>query len=402
MERVWRTLTSALTLLLLVAACLLLPRAHEAAQFMAAADNPEKLADLMLAGRLDMPGATREIEAALSARDPELAQSFVELAEAQGIALDPALRRQVADAAAAQDSTLHTAGSFLEGFAIGQPDDVASLIGTVTGDLLVYGDLRDAVRETSHLARGEEADTLILGLACVGLAVTAGTYASLGAATPARIGLSVFKAVGKTGRLTAGLARAVMRPLARVVDTAALKSSLGPAALLQPAVAIRGVRAAVKLDRADGLVKLMGDAGRLQARAGTRAALDGMRLADSPKDVARLARLAAAKGGKTRAILKLAGRGAFALTLEAFSLASWLFWGLVNVLWIVLALKRMAERTAAGIIGRGKLQREKGRRALRAARPAAPVLAREPKPVRLPVAPGLRESGWGDFVPAAG
>ena len=41
------------------------------------------------------------------------------------------------------------------------------------------------------------ADELVLGLACVGLAITAGTYATLGATAPARVGLSVAKAARK-------------------------------------------------------------------------------------------------------------------------------------------------------------------------------------------------------------
>src|SRR5262249_27311553 len=52
------------------------------------------------------------------------------------------------------------------------------------------------------------------------------------------------------------------------------------------------------------------DVGRVQASAGTRAALDGLKLAESPRDISKISRLAAAKGGKTRAILKIAGRAA--------------------------------------------------------------------------------------------
>lgn len=378
----------ALALLLAGTAGLLLPRAYEAAQLMAAADEPGKLADVMLTGRLDAARVGREMEAALAANDPELAHSFLLLADEQNVAIDPMLRARVSRAHDELDSALHIAGSFLQGFAIGEPDDLASLAGTLTGDLFVYGDLRDIVRETTTLARGGEADELVLGLACVGLAVTAGTYATFGAATPARIGVSLIKAAGKSGRLTARLLQAIARPLTRMVDTAALKSSLGPLSLMQPATAVRGVRAAVKLDRADGILKLIGDAGRLQARAGTRAALEGLHIAESPKDVKRLARLAEAKGGKTRAILRLLGRGAIALSVGAFHLASWLFWGLVNILWMVVSLKRLAERMAAAAIRRGK--RRRARQALRAGVPAW-----RPRPSRLPVAPG-----WGDFVPA--
>ena len=67
-----------------------------------------------------------------------------------------------------------------------EPDDVVGLAGTVLGDLFVFGDIRDALREGGRYVSGQQADELLLGLACVGIAITAGTYASLGAAAPAR------------------------------------------------------------------------------------------------------------------------------------------------------------------------------------------------------------------------
>jgi len=61
--------------------------------------------------------------------------------------------------------------------------------------------------------------------------------------------------------------------------------------------------------------------------------------------MSRLARLAEAKGGKTRAIIKLAGRAAIALTFALFDLASWV----LGVLWLLFcfcsAIKSTTERT---------------------------------------------------------
>jgi hypothetical protein len=94
----------------------------------------------------------------------------------------------------------------------------------------------------------------------------------------------------------------------------------------------------------------------VQAKAGTRAALDGLRLAESPKDMTRLARLAAAKGGKTRAVLKLLGRGAIALTTAAWELASWLLWGVLLVLSFCANAKRLTERTTLRFIRFRKLR----------------------------------------------
>lgn len=341
---------------LALAAEKVLPQAYLAAQFWAAQDKPERLVELALDRNFDAAVATREIAHALAADDAELARSFVELAQERGITVDPALVQKTEDANSTAAKASKGIGSFARGFVIGEPDDLAGLAGTAAGDLFVYGDIRDVVREGSRYVRGEEADELLLGLACVGIAVTAGTYVSLGSATPARVGLSVVKAAKKTGRIGAGFSRVIARSVGDVVDGPALKRAFS-GSWLQPVSAVRAAREAVKVEKAKGLMRLAGDIGTVQSKAGTRAALDGLKLVDEPKDVARLARVAEAKGTKTRAVIKLLGRGALVLTTSLFSLASWMFWAIFNLIAFVAAIKRMSERTALRVIRRRKARR---------------------------------------------
>ena len=87
--------------------------------------------------------------------------------------------------------------------------------------------------------------------------------------------------------------------------------------LAGPALAERAAREAVKVERAGGLLQLAGDVGRVERAAGGRAALDGLKIAKEPRDVARVAKLAEKEGSRTRAILKVAGRGA--ITIAAFA-----------------------------------------------------------------------------------
>lgn len=294
------------------------PRGLEAGLFIAAADDPPMLADLALAKSFDASVAAREIEEALAADDAELAQSFVALAAERGVAIDPALAERVAAANAPAAGRMRAVGGFAQGFVTGAPTDAASLAGAAAGDLVIFGDVRDALREGLRAVRREEADTLVFGLAAAGLAITAGTYASLGAAAPGRAGVSVVKAATRAGRIGRKLA-----------------------------VALKG-------QRTDGLVRFASDLGQVQSKAGARAALDGLKIADHPKDVGRLARLAEAKGRKTRAILKVLGRGAIALTTGLFELASWAFWAIANVIASCAALKRTAERLTLRAIRRRK------------------------------------------------
>ena len=335
----------------------LVPRGVDAGWLLYAQDDPVLLADRMVEKELTAPVATREIEAALAAQDAELADSFVELAKARGIAIDPALADRVAAANSPAATASRQVENFARGLVIGEPDDMVGLAGTAIGDLFVFGDIRDAIREGVHYAKGEKVDELVLGLSGVGIVVTAGTYASVGFAAPARIGLSLAKAARKTGRLSARLATYVGRSLREVVDTAALRRALAGASIAEPAVAVRAARAAVKMEKAEGLVDLAKDVGRVQRSAGTRAAIKGLEMADGPRDMSRLARLAEAKGGKTRAILKLAGRAAIALTAATINLIGLAF-GALFVLWtLCTTVKSTSERLTRRILQRRKQHR---------------------------------------------
>jgi hypothetical protein len=173
------------------------------------------------------------------------------------------------------------------------------------------------------------------------------------------MGLSLVKAARKTGRISARMAQSVTRTLRSVVDVAALRGALGNASLANPAMATRAAREAVKIGKADDLFRLTRDVGSVQAKAGTRAALDGLKMSDSPREMARVAKLAEKEGGKTRAILKFLGRGAIALTVAAFDLSLWVLWAALTVFGFVSAAKGAVERATWRGLQRRKVRRAK-------------------------------------------
>ncbi|MGX7741116.1 hypothetical protein [Rhodopseudomonas parapalustris] len=337
------------------------PRAQHGAAMMAAQDDPAKLSDLQTAEALrqDRGLIARQTEAALSAGDPDLARSFVELANAHQVALPEDLTRRVDDAVKSEQAPAQVASRFATGFVTGQGDDLAALSGTVAGDLFVFGDVRDVIREGKHLATGEAADHLVLGLAAAGIAVTAATYVSVGAAAPARAGLTLVKDARKVGRISTGLATWAGRSAREIVDAPALKRAVADASLLRPARTMEAVKAAVRTDKAGGLMRFAKDVGKIGEKAGTRGAFDALKVAENPKDVARAARLAEAKGGQTRAIIKLFGRGALLLATGAWNIASWIFSALLMLFSIVTSLKAGTERLTQRWLDRRRRKRVK-------------------------------------------
>lgn len=300
--------------------------AVDEAQRFAAADDPVAISDRALDHIFTQGVAEREIRAALTAGDVDLAQSFLDLAAERSVQVDPAMTDKVKEAQTNAASATHTAGRFVQGLWTGEPTDVASLAGTAVGDLFVFGDIRDAAREGKRYLLGEPADPWILGLAGVGIAITAGTYVSLGLGAPERIGLTLAKVARRTGRLN-------------------------------PVLAVRVARDVVKVEKAGGVAELVGDVGRIESKAGTRAALDSLKIAEEPRDVSRLARLSAAKGGKTRAIIKLLGRGAIMLAVSVLDLATWVLWAALMLFGFASSCKTATERATLRYIRWRKARR---------------------------------------------
>jgi hypothetical protein len=299
------------------------------------------------------------IEAALAANDAELAGSFAELARDKDIAITEDLSKRVSEAIADENSSANIAKRFAGGLVTGNADDFASLTGTVAGDLFVFGDIRDVVREGKHLAMGEDTDRLVLGLAAAGLAVTAATYVSLGGAAPVRAGLTLVKDARKVGRLSERLSLWATRSAREVVDAPMLQHAVASGSVLRPGQTMTAMRAAFNAEKAGGLVRLAKDVGRVGQRAGIRTAQETLRVAESPKDMARAARLAEAKGGKTRAILKLFGRGALLLAAGAFDLALWLFGALLALFGVLSSIKATTERMTQTWLDRKKARRSR-------------------------------------------
>jgi hypothetical protein len=360
-----------------VAICAALwPHAREAGAILIAQDDPAALSDIQInsALRSNQALVAQNIEAALTEGDSDLAHSFLQLARDKGVIVSDELSMRVSAAVADAGSVTHFAKRFATGLVTGSADDVASLSGTVAGDLFVFGDIRDVVREGQHLATGAEVDRLVLGLATVGLAVTAATYVSAGGVAPVRAGLTMVKDARKVGRLGEGLTQWAGRSAREVVDAPLLQRAVANGSVLRPGETVRAVKAAYRAEKAGALVRLAKDVGRVGEKAGTRGALDTLRIAQGPKDVARAARLAESKGGQTRAIIKILGRGALLLAAGSFHLAMWVFGALLALFGFLSSVKATTERATEAWLRRSKARRLRKQAAI-AALPSDPALA---------------------------
>jgi hypothetical protein len=203
--------------------------------------------------------------------------------------------------------------------------------------------------------------------------VTAATYVSVGGVGPLRAGLSMVKDARKVGRLGEGLTQWAGRSAREVVDAPVLQQAVAKGSVLRPGETISAIKAAFRAEKAGALVRLAKDVGRVGEKAGTRGALDTLRIAQGPKDVARAARLAESKGGQTRAILKVLGRGALLLAAGTFNLTMWVFGALLALFGFLSSIKATTERATEAWLRRKKARRL--RRQAAAVLPSGPALA---------------------------
>lgn len=99
----------------------------------------------------------------------------------------------------------------IEGFVTGSGNSIEEIVGGITSDMIVYGDVRDLVKQGYYKLTGNETDPVIVALAGIGLATEAFDFADWAPA--------VLKAFRKTGALS--------RKFADFVITTAKKSAKG-------------------------------------------------------------------------------------------------------------------------------------------------------------------------------
>jgi hypothetical protein len=161
-----------------------------------------------------------------------------------------------------------------------------------------------------------------------------------------------------------------------MVDAPMLQEAVASASVMRPGQTVSAMKAAFRAEKAGGLVRLAKDVGRIGEKAGTSGALDTLRIAEGPKDVARAARLAESKGGQTRGIMKLLGRGALLLAAGAFNLTLWVFGALLALFGFLSSVKATTERLTLSWLKHSKvrkLRRETVAASTAAAQPCVPL-----------------------------
>ena len=316
---------------LVAAGLAILPRSMEGFRLLLGPRDEAAAAAYVMSGKTSADYQA-VAEQALAAKDEDLAASVAALADRNGIILPEDVEARISTAQA--EASARMGEDAWNGFLHGEAHNEAALAGAVAADLTGLGDIRDLYQQATRYVMTGEADGLTIGLASVGLGLTAATIASFGLALPERAGVSTLKAVKRAGRLSPALAREVGAAAAAAMDGAALRAVSTSLARLDLAAARQAAGRIVKPSALRTLQGLGTDIGTIGRNAGYRATVETLGAAKSAREVGTVARLSERFGTATRAVLALGGAAFGVLSLTA----SAAFWSLSLIFWCCAAL----------------------------------------------------------------
>ncbi|MDM7457835.1 MAG: hypothetical protein P3W94_000435 [Paracoccus sp. (in: a-proteobacteria)] len=221
---------------------------------------------------------TSEIGKALDAGDLRLLDMLAGLARDQQIVLPAAVQARL-DEALARKGLLADVGDCARCIGDVQTCPRLSLIAlcTLPFEMSPAGDVAALWRQGKAVATGAETDEIEAGLAALGLAATAGALVSAGATAPVKAGATALRVAHRADGLGPGMRRA-LASAARGPDPTAALATIGA------------------------------DVGRIARHSPVSDVVPLLRHADSPAELARLARLSEATGPQATRVLHILGK----------------------------------------------------------------------------------------------
>ncbi|MGV3551533.1 hypothetical protein [Rhizobium sp.] len=344
---------------LALSAYALAPKVIEIAQVFGIRDDPAKVLLYRLSD-MDKPAYEREIAAALTKDDAELARSLADLAREQAIIIDGTTLAAIAEAE--QFSLTRSTRQLFTGAVTGEADSPTAFAGALAADLTVVGDVRDLTQQAFAYP---EQDNLTVALAATGVLLTGATAVTAGTSTAGKVGVSAIKAARKLKRLSKGLERQLVRLASDAVDARVLKTMTRDLGNWNFRAALDGTRRLIKPHVVDEIADTGGALSHVFGKQGYRGTLQVLEVADDTTDVRKLRRVSDTLGTKFRGALHLKRGGKLTLRVAEIALAfAWWISAIVGwLLWAAWVTARMSWKTGRLVIASmGWLLRRKSQR----------------------------------------
>jgi hypothetical protein len=197
---------------------------------------------------------------------------------------------------------------FSTGFLTGKGNDGSGIAGAMTSDFTVIGDARDLYQQYQIHNKGEEVNQLIVGLAGVGVGLTAVTYGTAGSTSIVKAGTSTLKLAAKTGRITKSFSKELVRVSSKVFDWRLFKQSVKQSNKLSdiPRVARKSFHPSAIMP----LQRMAKNIDNIRLNTSLSDTLHLLRYVENSDDLRRLEKFTLKHKQLSKGILKITGRGA--------------------------------------------------------------------------------------------
>ena len=195
---------------------------------------------------------------------------------------------------------------FVEGFVEGKGTNLASIAGSVVADFTVLGDARDLRSEYVHYQEGKPVDELIVILSGAGIGLAVLTVSSLGAASPAKTGVSTIKYAIKSKQLTKTFQKQILTLSREIFDWSAFTR------VLKQNTSVSSIRKAVKVayhpKAIEPLKHVAGQVNNIRKLSSLSDSLFLLKYVDNTNDLLRLEKVVIKHGNETKVLFKLLGK----------------------------------------------------------------------------------------------
>ena len=249
----------------------------------------------------------KKIVTAIKDKNFDEVEMYQNLANYLDINLTEATRDEIEKNNDFISKSIRNTKEFGSGFISGKGDSAVGISGSMFADMTVVGDLRDLSKEGTKFIHSEKYDKIVLGVATVGVGLSASQLLSAGSTTPLKVGASVIKVAKKTGKITQSFLNIISSKLAKAVDMKLLKtidfSSINSIKKIKPTIA-----KSLKLGE---ISKLFGNINSVKKNTSLFDTVTLLKYVDKEKDLNKLVKVSSKYKKNTKGVLKVVGKGAF-------------------------------------------------------------------------------------------
>lgn len=132
---------------------------------------------------------------------------------------NPQAQKLLADIKTHREELSYKSKKVIDGVLRGKSDELEGQVAAGVSDLFLFGDIRDLAIEGYHHVRDQEVDKVLVALSSIGVAATAATWMSGGAAAPIKGSLSFLKFAKKSGKMPNWLGKYLIKSSKEIKKT---------------------------------------------------------------------------------------------------------------------------------------------------------------------------------------